>query len=101
MSDLSSSAFTMSDHDCNATPHTPGNTRAGSTEDDNTKGDGPGTPKSGEDPEEITNQVGLTAIESLLFFNMVRFNGSQDNVDWDMVASHSNLKNAASAKVCA
>lgn len=43
--------------------------------------------------------IELTAVESLLFFNIVRFNMDPGAVDWHQVALHSNLKNAASAKV--
>lgn len=59
------------------------------------------------DPKTTTPQTGskkhpgieLTAVESLLFFNIVRFNKDPGAVDWHRVALHSNLKNAASAKV--
>ncbi|KAF3765960.1 hypothetical protein M406DRAFT_234566, partial [Cryphonectria parasitica EP155] len=40
-----------------------------------------------------------TPVESLLFFNIVRFNKDPSAVDWNEVAIHSNLKNAGSAKV--
>lgn len=43
--------------------------------------------------------IELTAVESLLFFNIVRFNKDPAAVDWEQVAIFSNLKNAASAKV--
>lgn len=43
--------------------------------------------------------IELTPVESLLFFNIVRFNNDPTAVDWESVATHSNLKNAASAKV--
>lgn len=43
--------------------------------------------------------IELTPVESLLFFNIVRFNTDHTAVDWDQVALHSNLKNAGSAKV--
>lgn len=45
------------------------------------------------------NGIELTPVESLLFFNIVRFNKDPTAVDWDQVALHSNLKNAGSAKV--
>lgn len=35
----------------------------------------------------------LTEVESLLFFNIIRFNRYPDQVDWDKVAEHSGLKN--------
>lgn len=43
--------------------------------------------------------IELSGVESLLFFNMVRFNPRHDSINWEHVAYHSNLKNAASAKV--
>lgn len=61
--------------------------------------DGPKTPTKAEKvTDEKMTQIELTPIESLLFFNMVRFN-NHENIDWNKVASNSNLKNAASAKV--
>lgn len=53
-----------------------------------------GTPKG----NKKANGVELTAVEGLLFFNIIRFNKDTSAVDWDQVAIHSNLKNAASAK---
>lgn len=71
------------------------NTTSGQSPD----GDGPKTPTRAEkSTEEKMTQIELTPIESLLFFNLVRFN-NHENIDWSKVASHSNLKNAASAKV--
>lgn len=71
------------------------------THDGGPKDGGPKTPSSGEKGKKNMTQIELTPIESLLFFNMVRFNGNHDKIDWNMVAAHSNLKNAASARVCA
>lgn len=53
-----------------------------------------GTPKG----SKKATGVELTAVEGLLFFNIIRFNKDTSAVDWDQVAIHSNLKNAASAK---
>lgn len=64
-------------------------------------GDKKGNPKT-ETPKSNAKKGGgieLTAVESLLFFNIVRFNKETSAVDWDKVALYSNLKNAASAKV--
>ncbi|KAJ0125491.1 hypothetical protein J7T55_006840 [Diaporthe amygdali] len=69
------------------------------THDGGPKDGGPKTPSSGEKGKKNMTQIELTPIESLLFFNMVRFNGNHDKIDWNMVAAHSNLKNAASARV--
>lgn len=71
----------MSNHGSNTTPGA------------SPKGGGPKTPT-----KKNTAQIELTPIESLLFFNMIRF-GNLQNINWDQVASHSNLKNAASARV--
>lgn len=41
----------------------------------------------------------LNAVESLLFFNIIRFNPCHDKVDWEKVAQASGLKNVSSARV--
>ncbi|KAI7774693.1 hypothetical protein LA080_008000 [Diaporthe eres] len=96
----------MSDHGDNKTPRAlpkgggpkNGGTKNGITKDSGPKDSGPKTPTSAEKGKKNMTQIELTPIESLLFFNMVRFNGNHDKIDWNLVASHSNLKNAASAK---
>ncbi|KAG6360657.1 hypothetical protein INS49_011722 [Diaporthe citri] len=92
----------MSDNGDNKTPRAlpkSGGPKKGGTKDGITKDSGPKTPTSAEKGRKNMTQIELTPIESLLFFNMVRFNGNHDKIDWNLVASHSNLKNAASAKV--
>lgn len=91
----------MSDNGDNATPRASlkgGGPKKGGTKDGSTKDGGPKTPTSAQKGN--MTQIELTPIESLLFFNMVRF-GSYEKIKWDLVAAHSNLKNAASARVCA
>lgn len=90
----------MSDHGNNTTPRASpkgGGPKKGGTKDGSTKDSGPKTPTSAQNGN--MTQIELTPIESLLFFNMVRF-GSYEKIKWDLVAAHSNLKNAASARVC-
>ncbi|ROW12981.1 hypothetical protein VPNG_04730 [Cytospora leucostoma] len=57
---------------------------------------GPKTPKSNKDR---ALSFELNAVESLLFFNVIRFNPCHDKVDWEKVAHASGLKNVNSAKV--
>ncbi|KUI59903.1 hypothetical protein VP1G_07127 [Cytospora mali] len=46
-----------------------------------------------------TISLELSQVESRLFFNMIRFNSRHDQIDWEKVAEHCNLKNAITAKV--
>lgn len=91
----------MSDHGENATPRASpkgGGPKKGDTKEGSTKDSGPKTPTGTEKGKKNITQIELTPVESLLFFNMVRF-GSHEKIDWERVASFSNLKNAASARV--
>lgn len=75
-----------------------GDPKKGDIKDGSTNDSGPKTPTSTEKGKKNITQIELTPVESLLFFNMVRF-GSHEKIDWERVASYSNLKNAASARV--
>jgi hypothetical protein len=68
-----SSVSKMPDHGGNANP-------SASPKDDGSKNggtndSGPKTPTNAKNGKKNTTQIELTPIESLLFFNMVRFNG--------------------------
>lgn len=91
----------MSGHGENTTPHASpkgGGPKKDDTKDGSTNDSGPKTPTGTEKGKKNITQIELTPVESLLFFNMVRF-GSHEKIDWERVASYSNLKNAASARV--
>lgn len=59
--------------------------------DDNTKVDNTKTlENNGVRKAKLT--LKLTEVESLLFFNIIRFNGRPEAIDWEKVAEHSGLK---------
>lgn len=55
--------------------------------------------RKGPKPKEKLPKFEFTNVEGLMFFNIVRFHKDPTAIDWEQVAIHSNLKNAASAKV--
>ncbi|KAK7747966.1 hypothetical protein SLS53_001218 [Cytospora paraplurivora] len=57
---------------------------------------GPKTPKRNKDR---SLSFELNAVESLLFFNIIRFNPCHEQVDWEKVAHASGLKNVNTARV--
>lgn len=86
----------MSDNNDHKTPPLSSqDTGLGQPEPTSTAETAAGTPK----PIVKKGPIELTSVEGVLFFNIVRFSNDTASVDWDQVAIHSNLKNAASAKV--